>query len=931
MPKSEESKNRKVPQHYTQLEGSERRPAPNAKLLRPADPHQKLEVSIVLRRRPDGPPLPGFEYFAKTSPKERPRLSEAEFAARYGAASSDIAQIVGFAQAHGLTVVETSAARRTVLVSGTVAQMEEAFAVTLGEYQHDYTEGRNREHKSETYRGREGLIYIPSELSQIVIGVFGLDNRRVAKRAASPDPPNTNPLTVPQLASLYDFPTNSAAGQTIAILSEGGYLQSDLVTYYNSLPASYKTVYPMATINPISVTTGNGAPDGETTQDICIAFSAAPGANVSAYFTTFSQFGWHQTLGRVIHPNAGDAPCSVISTSFYMSNGDDAATLSAEGISTSWVQAVHMSLQDAAIQGVTFCVCSADYGVNLSAYFGVDDGKQHVAFPASDPWALAVGGTTVGNIAGSTFDEYVWNDPGASLWGTTGGGVSDYFRSLPPYQVGAGVPVSLVDGHVGRGVPDVAGNASYNSGISGIVVNGHPTLGNGTSASTPLWAGLIAVINAALGANVGFVNPALYALGSTVFRDIDPPPGPLDNGNGGVPGYPAGPGWDAATGWGSPKGRLLLAALAHEPVVVTAIAGGGNFGNTCRGSFVDMLLTINNAALPSTGGASLASLGLLSISAITSSSPDFLVPSVASYPLRVGAAESIDVVLRFQPTTLGPIPATISIFSNDANSPHIISVIGQALAPRLVLAIADTGNFGNVCVGSFRDEPLLLSNSGKCTLTVSAITTSGEFLAPEVVAYPLTIAPGDSLSLPIRFQPTSFGPKPGTLTVISDDPAGPRAITLSGNAPSGKLAVTGSLCFGGVKACGCAERTLSICNVGDCSLHVTGVAFKRKSRHWKLINNPFPATLHPGSCLGVVVRYIATEKCPRCCELVITSDDPATPVKTLDVMAYTVWSDGCCKQCCDDCRKGCCDKRHTDSCCEELHDDCCDDSEEEDC
>jgi hypothetical protein len=106
---------------------------------------------------------------------------------------------------------------------------------------------------------------------------------------------------------------------------------------------------------------------------------------------------------------------------------------------------------------------------------------------------------------------------------------------------------------------------------------------------------------------------------------------------------------------------------------------------------------------------------------------------------------------------------------------------------------------------------------------------------------------------------------------------------------------------------------------------VTSVAFKRKNRHWKIVNNPFPATLRPGSCLGVVIRYKATEKCPRCCELVITSDDPVTPVKTLDVMAYTIWP-------CEDCRKGSCDKHRCDSGCEAGNgccDNCCDEDDDD--
>jgi hypothetical protein len=80
---------------------------------------------------------------------------------------------------------------------------------------------------------------------------------------------------------------------------------------------------------------------------------------------------------------------------------------------------------------------------------------------------------------------------------------------------------------------------------------------------------------------------------------------------------------------------------------------------------------------------------------------------------------------------------------------------------------------------------------------------------------------------------------------------------------------------------------------------VTGVRFKRKSHHWKLLHNPFPATLHAGSCLNVVIRYKATEKCPRAGELIIESDDPVTPVKTLEILAYTIWEPCGCKECCE--------------------------------
>jgi photosystem II stability/assembly factor-like uncharacterized protein len=367
-------------------------------------------------------------------------------------------------------------------------------------------------------------------------------------------------------------------------------------------------------------------------------------------------------------------------------------------------------------------------------------------------------------------------------------------------------------------------------------------------------------------------------------------------------------------------GRGAWEIVLHPwAAVATAIADNGDFGDTCLGSFADELLTINN-----TGCAPLL------ISAITSSSADFEAPSVASYPLVVSGGDSMDVMIRFEPLSFGSKSATITIFSNDPRGPHTLKVSGTCPAPRLSLMIANKGNFGKACVGSFVDEPLILANSGKCTLSITVITSSSaDFIPPEVLSYPFTIGPGDSLPAPIRFQPSGFGPKSATITVVSNDPASPATINVTGNAPSGTLAVTGSTTFGGVTAGCCADRTLSICNIGDCDLHVASVGFKRPSRHWTLLHNPFPAALHPGSCLGVVIRYHATERCARCCELVIETDDPVTPVQTLDVLAYTIWDDGGCKEPCDDCRKDNCDKCHPHGACRQGYPCCCEDDEDE--
>jgi kumamolisin len=169
-----------IPSNYQPLQGSERQPAPNARLIGPADPNESLSITISLRRRPDGPPLPDFDSAASVPGVSHPVLSAQEYTARYGADPADIALVVAFVERNGLKVLETHADQRTIIVSGTVTQMSAAFAVKLGCYEQAAVRGQEAE--SATYRGREGAVYIPAELTGIIVGVFGLDNRRMARR-----------------------------------------------------------------------------------------------------------------------------------------------------------------------------------------------------------------------------------------------------------------------------------------------------------------------------------------------------------------------------------------------------------------------------------------------------------------------------------------------------------------------------------------------------------------------------------------------------------------------------------------------------------------------------------------------------------------------------------------------------------------------------
>jgi hypothetical protein len=392
------------------------------------------------------------------------------------------------------------------------------------------------------------------------------------------------------------------------------------------------------------------------------------------------------------------------------------------------------------------------------------------------------------------------------------------------------------------------------------------------------------------------------------------------------PGTPPGSYQLVVVANGIPSDPVPVKIAAALPALAVDIENGGRFGVVCGTSSLSLEL-FNVGALD---------LIVDQVMALPAAGP-FRVEPLPAAPVTLAPGAHIDFTLTFMPTTPGPHTGTIRITSNDPNTPTFdLTVSATAGTGVLAVAIADHGDFGRVCVGAFRDEPLTLVNTGACLLTVTDVNSSSpQFLAPDVVHFPLTIAPGTAIHLPIRFEPTVVAPASGVITILSNDPAGAKMIRVSGEVPAGKLVVTGSTCFGAVPARTCSERVIAICNVGECRLNVTGVKFKRNSRHWTLINDPFPAVLHPGSCLNLVIRYKATERCPRSQDLLITSDDPVTPVKELELSATTSWERCGCEKCREDCRAGDRDhQRHggcrTDCCCDDGDDRRDDDDEKDD-
>ncbi len=522
------------------IAGSDRAaPLYAAKMTGEVSPEERFEVTIRVRRRAPLASLAPGNLFAAAKPADRKYLSREAYATDHGASSADIAAIEAYVRAQGLIVVASSPERRSVFVSGTASDYSRAFGAEIANYEHD----------GGTYRGRTGALTAPADLVPLIEGVFGIDDRPVAmphfqrkipkpRFGIAPHASTPQSFLPTELATLYQFPAGAdGTGQCIGIIElGGGYRKADINAYFAKLGIKPPLVH------TVRVDGGRNAPstpqsaDGEVMLDILVAGAIAPKASLAVYFTPNTDKGFLDALTMAIHDKVNKP--SVISISW----GSAESSWTAQAM-TSFDQA----LQTAAALGVTVCAAAGDNGSADS----VQDGKQHVDFPASSPFMLGCGGTSLVASGNTITSESVWNDSTSSA---TGGGVSDFFP-LPDYQNSANVPVSANGGgHVGRGVPDVAGDADPNTGYQ-VRVDEQDSVFGGTSAVAPLWAGLIARLNQELGHNVGYLNPIIYGagFGSAVFNDIT-------NGNNGA--YSAATGWDACSGWGSPDGAKLLAKLS---------------------------------------------------------------------------------------------------------------------------------------------------------------------------------------------------------------------------------------------------------------------------------------------------------------------------------------------------------------------------------
>jgi kumamolisin len=513
-----------------ELSGSLRELPPECRRIRPVDPSERGEVTIYLRRRYAEGTISSHPSFTPRHPSDRGYVARVAFADNYGAAQEDVEAVGRVAEHAGLVLVEQNLARRSVRLAGAVGTLTRLFGTVLGQYAGP----------SGPFRGRVGTLDIPAGLEDRLAGVFGLDNRpQLRTHFRFPHVVGVS-YSPKQVAAGYSFPVGSdGSGQTIGILEfGGGFRPQDIESYFKT------SGLPVPTVATVSVDGGTNAPtgdangaDAEVELDIEIAGAVAPGARIVVYFAPNNDQGFVDALTTAIHDST------------YQPN---VLSISWGGPESSWTgqaRAVfNQATEDATAMGITILASAGDSG----ATDGEPAGALVVDFPASGPYVLGCGGTRLLLEADRISEEVVWNEL-ADGEGATGGGVSQFF-ARPSYQSAAGVPTGQ-GGFVGRGVPDVSGDADPTTGYA-VLVDGGPMAIGGTSAVAPLWAGLVVRLNQTLGAPLGFLQPLIYlAAESATFHDIT-------QGNNG--GFDAGPGWDACTGLGSPNGSALLAALQRK-------------------------------------------------------------------------------------------------------------------------------------------------------------------------------------------------------------------------------------------------------------------------------------------------------------------------------------------------------------------------------
>lgn len=667
--------------------------------------HNQSELTSLLNRLYD-----------PSSPDYRQFLSVDQFTQQFGPTAEEYQAVVDFAQANGFTVTGRPANRLLVPISGSVAQVEKAFNVRMNNYQHP-TENRT--------------FYSPDRepslnLSVPVAHIAGLNNYSLPHPAytVAGSAPNGSYLSSDMRAAYYTstLPTGATPltgqGQIVGLYAANGYNINDVNMYFST--AGQTNNVPIVNVlldgltgTPISGGSGLNY-EFEIEMDIEQVLGMAPGLS---QLRVYEGVVPENILNAMASENlAKQLSTSVAWSSDYAGTNDDV-------------------FLEYAAQGQSFFASSGDGGANSSRY------------PEEDPWVTAVGGTALFTNGASG----PWHSETA--WSNSGGGPSSQGFAIPSYQAGLngvnGASTTL------RNVPDVAMNATDVYFCS----SGSCSDSGGTSASSPLWAGFMALVNqqaAAAGEPpLGFLNPYIYTIGEGPNYDSDFHD--ITSGNDDCCGqsifYNAGSGYDLVTGWGSPNGQNLINDLASQAgpkapsFTLTASPG---YLNIYSGSFGTSTITVNGwggftgsvnlsvSGLPSGVTATWSTnpttgTSLLKLAASSSANTNTVNPTLLTITGTSGTLTTIIYInLAISPGPTNPPEGYVSSGVNFATEN-----IGSQSAPQtLTFTFNTAATLGSLSVLTQGAAGLDFANAGKGTCAANTGYSASQTCTVNVIFTP---------------------------------------------------------------------------------------------------------------------------------------------------------------------------------------------------
>jgi len=741
-------------------------------------------------------------------------LTPQEFTARYGPSQEDWNTLLAFAKANGFEIISGSRDSRDLRLSGTVANIEKAFHVSMGVYQDP-----NNEDRKFFAVDREPTVDLPFQLWHITgldndsrphpmyvkksdyAQAHGIDPDKVVSHATTGSGPSSSFLGSDMRAAYYGG-TLTGTGQNIALFEFAGTDLADLTTYYKNVGQTEPytpTLISTGGYTTTCVDSGSKAcDDTEQTLDMTQAMGMAPGSTMLYMYV----------CGDVLANGTGNiSDTSCISA---MVTTTDAPLSKQISCSWGWTPADPSTLdpyfEQMASQGQNFFAASGD----SSAWSASNE-----AWPADDANIVSVGGTdlTTSSAAGPWKSETAWAD--------SGGGISPDSIPIPSWQQLSGVITSSNKGSTTlRNGPDVSANANFSFYVCADQTTCTANDYGGTSFATPMWAGYLALANqqaAASGKTIGYINPILYpaALTSsygTYFHDVT---------SGSCGTYSSITGYDLCTGWGSPNtsGIINLLAGSATPSFTLSDSPGslsvtqGNSGTstitvTDVGGFTGSV-TLAASGLPSgvtaafgtnpTTGTSVLTLTASSTattgtSTVTITGTSGSLTATTTLALTVNSSATPNFTIAASPSSVTVTQgangtSTITITSTGGfNSATTLSATGL---PSGVTAAFSTNPVTPPANGSVTST-LTLTASASATVGAATVTitgTSGSTTHSTTIA--LTVnASGGTKNFTLSMSPSSFtiderGSVSTTLTVTSVNGFN-SAVTLSVNEfPSG--------------------------------------------------------------------------------------------------------------------------------------------------